>query len=435
MTIYVGHDASHVGDVEFVVVSSAIRDENPEVAQAHRLGIPVIHRSQALGDIANSYRLVAVAGTHGKTTTSAMIAAVAVHAGIDPSFAIGAALIHSGSAARLGSGDVMIIEADESDGSFVNYEPEVIVVTNIEMDHQDHFGTLDALDAVFDRFVARLRPGGLLIVCGDDPGALRLASRYRQRSEEISEQGSGRVMTYGIANSDVDVRVETRQAADAQQVVLTVTDRLLTNRLLIDLAKVERYSFDLPVMGDHNALNAAAAAIASRELGVDEASICEGLAGFVGTARRFESRGTVNGVEVIDDYAHHPTEIAATLNAARQYNPTGNIIVVFQPHLYSRTRSFLDEFARVLSRADAVILTEIYAAREKPDPTISARHIIDRIASIPRYWEADLADAATCAARIAQPGDLIVTMGAGDITTIGPRILEALEASEASSTL
>lgn len=432
----VGHEAAHVQGADTLVVSTAIRATNPELVRARERGLRVLHRSQALAALMADRRAVAVAGAHGKTTTSAMIAVTLLHAGLEPSWAIGGTVLPAGADARAavsggappqdaaagtgggladalagarhGTGDVLVAEADESDGSFLAYRPSVAVVTNIEPDHLDHYGTREAFEEAFVRFAGRVEPGGWLVTCADDDGARRLA--------EVARAGGVRVRTYGTA-PDADVRVSAFEATtDGGSVTVTGPEG---DGALLRLA----------VPGAHNALNAAGAWTAARLLGVAPDVAAAGLARFHGTGRRFEGRGTVSGVRVVDDYAHHPTEVAALLAAARPVAGTGRVLVLFQPHLYSRTRSFADAFATALGAADVVVVTDVYAAREDPDPAVTGALLTDRLTAVGHpasSFVADRVEAARTVGRLARPGDLVLTVGAGDVTELAPVVLAAV---------
>jgi UDP-N-acetylmuramate--alanine ligase len=405
---HLGHDAALVDGAGTVVVSSAIRATNPEVLRAGELAVPVLHRSQALAALLAGHRGVAVAGAHGKTTTSAMVAVALAHAGLDPSWAVGGTVLQSATApadpvggAHAGGGDVMVIEADESDGSFLAYRPEIAVVTNVEPDHLDHYGSREEFERAFADFAAGVT--GTLVTCDDDPGARRLAT--------AAAAAGTRVISYGTG--DVDVRVGRWSPHDGGgTMTLTWADEA---PVLLRLA----------VPGAHNALNAAAAWTVARLLGVDASTAADGLATFMGTGRRFEQRGTAGGVRVVDDYAHHPTEVAALLRAARTVAGSGRVLVLFQPHLFSRTRAFSAEFAGALSLADEVVVTDVYAAREDPDPTVSGALITDAMGPTARFVP-DRVAAAHVVAGLARPGDLVLTVGAGDVTALGPVILADL---------
>jgi UDP-N-acetylmuramate--alanine ligase len=416
-----GHDARHVDGVDTVVVSSAIRASNVELARARELGVRVLHRSEALALLMRGHRTVAVAGAHGKSTTSAMIAVALDHAGLEPSFAIGATVLGVPGAvggARVGRGDVLVAEADESDGSFLNFTPELAVITNVEPDHLDHYGDAAAFEAAFVAFARRVRAGGWLVVCADDDGARRLAAAARREGRQV--------VTYGLS-SDADVvltGVEARSDRDRSGVVELSTDAgALSGSAGTRLVQ----HLDLAVPGEHNALNAAAAWCVCLLLGVTSGAAAVGLAAFRGTARRFDERGVVGGVRVVDDYAHHPTEVAALVRAARGVANGGRVLVLFQPHLYSRTRIFAAEFAQALQLADAVVVTEVYGAREDPEPGVTGALITDQIpVEAGAVFVADRLAAARWIADRAQRGDLLLTVGAGDVTELGPAILEML---------
>ncbi|OKL53993.1 UDP-N-acetylmuramate--L-alanine ligase [Bowdeniella nasicola] len=390
---YPTQDASQVPPDHTVVRSTAIKDDNPELATALERGQEIIHRSEALVRAARGLDFVAVAGAHGKTTTSGMLAAALVEAGADPSYAVGGSVLGLGSGARLGSGSVFVAEADESDGSFLAYQPRVAIVTNVEPDHLDHYGSEEAFADAFLQFASRLVDGGLLICCADDAGSAHLAERAR--SEGL------RVATYGrSANADVIV--------DGDDVFIGE----------------DCYRLSLQVAGDHNRLNAAAALIAGIELGVPAPLMARSLGAFAGTDRRFEPRGYVGGIRVVDDYAHHPTEVAATIATARTQVGSSRVLVLFQPHLFSRTKNFADRFAGALSAADSVVVADIFPAREAPMPGVTSALITEKLPGA--EFVPDLTDAAARIASLARPGDIIITMGAGSVTEAGPMILAAL---------
>ena len=418
--VHVGHDAALVDGLlpgrDTVVVSSAVRDTNPELARARERGVRVLHRSEALAALMTGRDAVAVAGAHGKTTTSAMVATALLHAGADPSFAIGGTILFDDGplgGGRHGDGRAFVAEADESDGSFLAYAPLVAVVTNVEPDHLDHYGTREAFEDAFAAFAGRVRDGGLLVACADDEGAARLVARVR---DELAARGVA-VLTYGSA-STADVRVTDLRAEGAGWA--------------LDLGGVlGGATIHLAVPGVHNALNAAAAWTALRRLGLDAGAAGAGVAAFRGTGRRFEDRGSAGGVRVIDDYAHHPTEVEALLRAARAVAGGGRVLVLFQPHLYSRTRLFAAQFGAALDLADVVVVTDVYAAREDPDPEVSGALLVAQVPTPGKAtFVADRVAAARAAAAAARPGDLLLTVGAGDVTALAPVVLETLAAGE-----
>lgn len=415
ITVWVGHDPAHIADADTLVVSTAVRETNPELAAARERGLRVLHRSEALALLMDGTRAVAVAGAHGKTTTSAMIAVVLAEAGRDPSFAIGGSVRTAAGAVpggHLGSGDVLVAEADESDGSFLNYRPEIAVVTNVEPDHLDHYGSDAAFEAAFVEFAGRVRPGGLLVACADDAGAARLVAAHRA--------AGGDALTYGGPGADVVVRDHVA-TGDGGRFTLDVpaSTGLVASDRTLDVV--------LEVPGVHNALDAAAALVVALRLGVDADTAVAGVGQFLGTGRRFEERGTAAGVRVVDDYAHHPTEVAALLRAARPAAAGGRVLALFQPHLFSRTRTFAREFAEALDLADEVVVTDVYAAREDDDPSVTGATITDLMTGRGRHV-ADRVEAARAVAALARPGDLVLTVGAGDVTQLAPVILESLAA-------
>ncbi|MGZ8751070.1 MAG: UDP-N-acetylmuramate--L-alanine ligase [Pseudonocardia sp.] len=407
-TVVVGHAAGHIGDAQTVVVSTAVRESNPELVEARRRGLRVLPRAAALAAVMAGRQAIAVAGTHGKTTTTSMLTVALQHCGADPSFAIGGNLTDSGANAHDGTGTLFVAEADESDGSFLAYDPLVAVVTNVEADHLDTYGTVEAYEAAFDRFAQRLRPDGFLVVCADDPGARRLG-------EKVAAQGRP-VWTYG-ESPDADVHIGG----------LVLEGSGSAFELVVRGRGEGRVRLSVP--GRHNALNATAAFAAGRGLGFRPEQLRAGLAGFAGTRRRFEAKGSAAGVRVFDDYAHHPTEVAAALSAARTVAGAGRVVAVFQPHLFSRTRIFATQFGAALGLADAVVVMDVFAAREDPEPGVTGALVA---AAVPLPAEAvrfepSWSAVPAAAASLVHSGDLLLTVGAGDVTLIGPEVLELLE--------
>ncbi|PZF80123.1 UDP-N-acetylmuramate--L-alanine ligase [Jiangella anatolica] len=403
--VHVGHDAANVGLAETVVVSTAIRENNPEVVEARERALPILPRAAALASVMAGRRAIAVAGTHGKTTTTSMITVALQHCGADPSFAIGGSLNESGANAHDGSGDIFVAEADESDASFLAYEPEVAIVTNVEADHLDFYGTPEAYEAAFDAFVDCV--SGFLVVCADDPGARALGQRAAGRGVVVHTFGESR---------DADVRVT----------ALDIAGPGASFELVARGRRLERIKLQLP--GKHNALNAAAAFTAALGMGFPAGDVLDGLAGYTGTRRRFELKGVAGGVRVYDEYSHHPTEVAAALAAARGVAGAGRVVVVFQPHLFSRTRIFATEFGTALGAADEVIVMDVYAAREDPEPGVTGALVAAAVPLPPSQvvFEQSWSAVPELAASRAEPGDILLTVGAGDVTLIGPEVLDVL---------
>ena len=399
--VEVGHQSQNIDGADLVVFSTAISESNPERKRAIELGIPLIARATALALLMSESKSIAVAGTHGKTTTSSMLTVALQATGADPSFAIGGTITASGSNAHRGTGDFFVAEADESDGSFIAYHPYGAIITNIEHDHVDYFEDESAVFEVFTEFVSTIASDGFLVYCNDDKGSRKLGSSVT----------STRTFTYG-ASPDSDLVLD-----QITLLPLGSSARAIWHGKVIG-------TLELSVPGHHNLLNAAAALAAGIILEQIPSEMIDGLATFKGAGRRFEMKGTVNGIRVIDDYGHHPTEIEVTLTAARRFAGDGKLIVLFQPHRYSRTKAFIDQFARTLDIADEVIVLEIYAASEKPIAGISSEAIVEKMQHgrfIPNFMDAVDAVVAT-----ARPGDVVITLGAGDVSSLAPIIVQAL---------
>lgn len=416
--IRIGHDASSLdllpgGPTAVVTTHAAIPKTNPELVEARRRGIPVILRPVVLAKLMAGYTTLMVTGTHGKTTTTSMLIVALQHSGFDPSFAVGGELGEAGTNAHHGSGTCFVAEADESDGSLLEYTPNVAVVTNIEADHLDFFGSEEAYTAVFSAFVDRIAPGGALVVCTDDPGSAALA-------EHTASLGI-RVLRYGSTPGD-----------DLAGTLLSWEQQGTGAVAHIQLdGEASPRAIRLAVPGRHMALNALAALLAAIEVGASAETVLDGLAGFEGVRRRFELVGSHSGVRVFDDYAHHPTEVRATLEAARTVvdQTGGRVIVAFQPHLYSRTATFATEFGAALSAADEVFVLDVYAAREQPLPGVSGATVAEHV-SAPVTYVPDFSAVAAAVAAAARPGDVVLTMGAGDVTMLGKEILTELGIKE-----
>ncbi|MYV54593.1 UDP-N-acetylmuramate--L-alanine ligase [Streptomyces sp. SID3212] len=410
-TVHIGHAAAHLADdASCVVVSSAIRADNPELVRAGELGVPVMHRSDALASLMGGLRPIAVAGTHGKTTTTSMLAVALTELGLDPSYAIGGDLEGPGTNARHGEGEIFVAEADESDRSFQKYDPEVAIVLNVELDHHANYASMDEIYESFETFAGKIVPGGTLVISADQAGAVELASRVRDLS-------TLKVVTYGEA-ATADVRVHKITARGLTSEVTVVLDgRFLT--------------FAVSVPGRHYALNAVAALAAGVALGIPAHNLASAIGTYTGVKRRLQLKGEAAGVQVVDSYAHHPTEMTADLEAMRDAAPTGSrLLVVFQPHLFSRTQELGTEMGQALALADSSVVLDIYPAREDPVPGITSALVIDAATAAGAQVTAvhDKDAVPDLVAGMAGPGDLVLTMGAGDVTDLGPLILARLSA-------
>jgi UDP-N-acetylmuramate--alanine ligase len=414
-SVRVGHAAGnlgHLGPGDTLVVSSAIRPDNPELAEAARRGMRVVHRAAALASVMAGRRVIAVAGTHGKTTTTSMLTTVLRECGADPGYVIGGILTETGLGAEDGSGLDFVAEADESDGSFLLLSPDLAIITNVEADHLDNYASLADIQAAFTTF--GLRVSGMVLTCADDPGAEAVAARL----------DPARVRRYGESRH-ADYRL-TDVASRGMAISFTVAaDRGPFGEIFTQM------TVDVP--GHHNALNATAAFAAAIELGFAPPRVAAAIAGYRGARRRMELKGEARGVRVLDSYAHHPTELAADLRAARditQHAGKGRVIAIFQPHLFSRTRIFAPEFGAALGLADEAIVLDVYAAREDPEPGVTGQLIVDAVPGGHARFVPETARVAALIDAIAEPGDLVLTMGAGDITALGPRLVENLRGSQ-----
>lgn len=408
MHVTYGHNAENLGDPEVVVVSTAIPESNPELAEARRRGIEVWPRARMLAYLAQERATIAVAGTHGKTSTSSMIAVMLDGMGEDPTFLIGGEVDGYGVNARNGSGAHYVVEADESDGSFVYLDPCVAVVTNIEADHLDHYASIEEIEATFLEFMNRTADDGALVVCGDD-----------RRLVEVARQTDRRMITYGAAE-DCDVRF-TLGAREALGYAFEVC--------LPDGSTVTSHS---ATPGVHMVSNATAAIATAYALGLDVVAAAAAVARYSGVRRRFDLIGEVAGVTVVDDYAHHPTEVRATLDAAAELG-FRRVIALFQPHRYSRTEALAEDFGAAFGSADLVALMDVYSAGEAPIPGVSGKTLLRSVLTEqPRAQLAYLphrADIVPYLAQTVRPGDLVLTMGAGDVTAIGPELVSTLQES------
>ena len=403
--ISIGHDASNIDGVDILVTSGAISVHNQEVVAANEKGIQILSRAQALALLMADKRSIAVAGTHGKTTTTSMLTVALQSAGLDPSFAIGGLINSSGVNAHLGSGDIFVAEADESDGSFTAYHPLGAIITNLELDHVDHFATLEDLFIIFLKFIDTIQVGGFVIACTDDPGVVAVLARVTRK--DIS------VISYGEVNADFQISrivLEPRTSYARISKIGTVLPEL-----------------HLTIPGLHNVFNATAALAAGDRLGANVDELIKGLESFSGSRRRFELKGKVNEITVIDDYGHHPTELRVTLETAKSYATPCRVIVVFQPHRFSRTQAFAPEFARALELADLAYVLEIYPASEVAIPGVTSQIITRESTSGKIFYESSMLDVVAKVVSAALPGDLILTLGAGDVNSLAPVIVQALE--------
>ncbi|MFF9567136.1 UDP-N-acetylmuramate--L-alanine ligase [Streptomyces sp. NPDC014685] len=407
-TVHIGHAAGNLADdASCVVVSSAIRPDNPELVRAAELSVPVVHRSDALASLMGGLRAIAVAGTHGKTTTTSMLAVALTELNLDPSYAIGGDLAGPGTNATHGEGEIFVAEADESDRSFQKYDPEVAIVLNVELDHHANYASMDEIHESFEAFTDKIVPGGTLVISADQAGAVELTARVRERA-------AANVVTYGEADS-ADVRVH------------RITPRGLTSEVTVLLGG-KYLTFTVSVPGRHYALNAVAALAAGVALGIPAHNLASALGKYTGVKRRLQLKGEAAGVQVIDSYAHHPTEMTADLEAMRGAAADARILVVFQPHLFSRTQELGTEMGQALALADASVVLDIYPAREDPVPGVTSELIIDaaRAAGADVAPLSDKTAVPGVIAGMAKPGDLVLTMGAGDVTDLGPQILDHL---------
>ncbi len=409
--VHLGYDAAHVGDADTLVVTTAAHDDNPEVLAGRSRGLRILPRSAGLKSVMAGHRVVAVAGTHGKTTTTSMLTMALLAAGADPTYAIGGVLAATGRNAGAGTGDLFVAEADESDGAFLVYRPDVALVTNVDADHLDVWGTEEAYHAAFADFVATMAPHGTLVVCGDDPGARALLGPARERDLVALSVGDG---------PDHDWQVtDLESSGSSSSFTLSPASGGGAGRVT------------LQVPGRHYVLDAAGALVTGLCLGFGFDDLAEGVAAFTGTGRRMERKGEAGGVRVYDSYAHHPVEIAGDLQAARALAGEGRLVVCYQPHLVSRTRIFGAAMGAALGAADEVVVLDVYVAREDPDPDVTGRLVADAVplADGHVHFVADLDDAPAELARLARPGDLVLTLGAGSVTEVGPLLLALLEDS------
>ncbi|MDO5483381.1 MAG: UDP-N-acetylmuramate--L-alanine ligase [Desulfovibrionaceae bacterium] len=400
--VAVGHAAENVGDVQVLVKSTAIADDNPELSEARRRNIAIIPRAEMLAELMRLRQGIAIAGTHGKTTTTSLTASIFDLAGLDPTVIIGGRLNAYGTNAHLGTGEYLIAEADESDGSFLCLFPIINVVTNVDEDHLDHYKNREAIDAAFVQFMNKVPFYGVNIVCGDDSGIRALLPRIKRP-----------VRTYGFA-ADNHLRAVLLESGSSSRFEVWQENTLLGEVCL-------------PQPGHHNVLNALAAIGTAMTCGISFADCAAGLGSFKGVGRRFEFKGEWNGISVVDDYAHHPVEIAATLATARQAFPGRRLVVAFQPHRFSRTQAHFGELCKIFEQWDKLLLTEIYAASEKPIPGVSGQSLaqgVQQICATPVEYFQTLENMRENLGGILRPGDVLLTLGAGSITRLGPAWLD-----------
>ena len=407
--VEIGHDAHWIADAEAVVVSAAVADDNPEVVEARRRQLPVIRRGAMVAGLTRSRSTVAVTGSHGKSTTSSMVAVVLSECGLDPSALIGARVGAFGSNARIGQGSYFVVEADESEPSLLELTPQIAVLTNLEEEHLDQYGTFTVLRDTIVRFTDRVLEAGSVVVCADDPELTRLRDRIARR-----------VVTYGIDDSTADVvGVDAELDAAGSHCLVRFSHARHVGSVPLDVGGP----------GRHNLLNALGAFAVGLEIGLEPARIAAALRRFKGIDRRFQDRGEVGGVRVVDDYGHHPTEIGAALSTARR-QPHGRLVAVFQPHRYTRTARLIDAFAQALAGADVVVVTDIYPAGETPIPGVTGAGLAEAVrrrTDRPVHHVRSLDEALALLVQLVRSGDLVITLGAGSIGKLGDRLIGALE--------
>ncbi len=410
--IAIGHAAENLpAGAAALVVTSAVGEDNPEFAEARRRGVPIVRRGELLAELMRGKRSAAVAGSHGKTTTSSMLASIAIEAGFDPSAAIGSTVpAFGGSNARLGAGEWFIAESDESDGSFLELSPEVAIITNIDREHLDHYGDFESVRKAFLQFSNRVSFHGSVIACADDAVTVDTLSACRRR-----------VIWYGRSErAEIRIADETC-GASGSRFTLILDDR-------------DTLAVQIPVAGRHNALNAAAALAAAMRMGIAGDVAADAISKFRGPGRRMEWRGSAGGIKVIDDYGHHPTEVRATLEALRMLGP-GRLVVIFQPHRYTRTAALMDEFARAFHAADEVFVLSVYEASEQPIAGVTGEALVARMRSAGHEgvsYAGPIEEAAKVILPALQRGDVVLTLGAGSVTTLGPQLLELLRQADAT---
>jgi UDP-N-acetylmuramate--alanine ligase len=409
-TVYEGHAASHLGDAELVVYTAAARPDNPELTEAKRRGLPLLQRAEMIARLLEGRQAIAVAGSHGKTTTTALIALMLQEAGCDPTFLVGGEMIDLGTNARAGGGEHIVVEADEFAGAFLHYHPQVAVVTNIEPDHLDFYGSFQRLTDAFRQFMSQVAADGFLIACADDP-TVRHILDHPQAEPPIQ----ARIIRYGLKKN-------------GEFFPENLSPKGICGYAFLLKYGEESYSaFETHLAGGHQVSNALAAIVVAHVLGLPKPAVREALARFRGVQRRFQFVGQAADITIMDDYAHHPTEISATIAAARERFPDHRLVCLFQPHTYSRTRYLLDGFRTCFQGVDQLLIAETYAAREEPSAGMSAQELVEAIDSPPARYAGGLEEAPSKVVETLRPGDVFFTIGAGDIDQVGPKVLEALK--------
>ncbi len=411
LAAYEGHDAAHVGDAQLVVATSAAHEDNPELAEARRRGIPVLKRAEMVARLMEGRTSVAVAGTHGKTTTTGLVAYMLVRAGLAPTYLVGGDVRDLGSNAAPGEGPHIVVEADEYDSAFLNYRPDIAIVTNIEPDHLEYFGSFERLVDEFAQFMAAVPEGGCLIACVDSAPVAELVASAGAQAHPFRVK---RIETYGLRSS----AMWSARALEPNE------DGGFDFRVVREETELGLFRTRIP--GEHNVSNALAAIIAGVALGLAPDRIRDAVAEYRGVHRRFEIVGEAAGVTVVDDFAHHPTEVRATVAAARLRFPGRRIVAIFQPHTYTRTRYLLDGFRACFADVDRLFVLETYAARERPDEGLTGRDLAHAISDPVATYVATFEEAAERIAAELRPGDVLMTIGAGDVDRVGPMVLERL---------
>jgi len=411
VTVSRGHDAANVGEAELVVYTSAAHEDNPEIIEARRRGLPAIKRAEMVARLMEGKRSIAVAGSHGKTTTSSLVAFMLLQADRSPTFMVGGEIVDLETNAMPGEGPDFVVEADEFDAAFLNYHPDIALVTNVEPDHLDIYGSFERLKDAFRRFLSQVKPNGYIVACRDDP-ALQAIVR-----ETVGDDVNlpVHVVSYGLDPSSEWLADEiSSKGVDGYTFV-------------VECAKQVVGTFETRLPGIHNVSNALGAIAVGSILGLPLETMRRSVAEFRGVKRRFQPVGEAAGVTVMDDYAHHPTEVRATLAAARDRFPGRRLVCLFQPHTYSRTRYLLDGFRTCFADCDVLLIAETYAAREEPSAGMGAEELAREVGQPRARYSGDLAQSAAAAAALLKAGDVFFTVGAGDVEKVGPMVLEALE--------